>query len=297
MSRLEDIAEKIDALKLPEMDFEQVFKNSIDDTQRVKRVTDFLDDLDKYLDKGDDVDGARLPFKFTHKKFGFREGEVTMWSGYNGHKKSMLLGYCCVDLIKQKERVCIASFEMKAVSTIVRMAKQLSGDYSQDVAMMIPDFVQFAMNDLYLFDHLGQITPQRVYGVIVYCAKELGVKHFVIDSLMRVIGGEDKYNEQKDFVVQLCNLAMQYNVHIHLVHHTRKGNEDVPPSRYDAKGSGAISDNVHNSLTVWSNKNKIEGAPDVLLRCDKQRNGEWEGSVNLNFDKVTLSFLEGINYD
>src|SRR5690606_38306384 len=107
-----------------------------------------------------------------------------------------------------------------------------------------------------------------LYGVIAYCADELGVKHFVIDSLMRVISGEDNHNEQKDFVVRLCELAITKNMHIHLIHHTKKGKENEPSGRYDAKGSGAISDNVHNSLIVWSNKDKIKDMPDAILKCD-----------------------------
>lgn len=291
MTRLEAIAEKLAQAKLPDVDFDAYYQAQTNDNDKIKRVVDYFDELEHYLDHGDVIQGAKLPFTKTHELFRFRDGEVTLWTGYNGHKKSMMLGFCALEFLKEQQKVCIASFEMKPIKTILRMARQQahSEHESYDV---VADFMSFTANNLYIFDHQGNMNASRLYAVIHYCAKELGVKHFIIDSLMRVIAGEDKYNEQKDFVVQLCNLAIELNIHIHLVHHTKKGKEDEPSNRYDAKGSGAISDNVHNSLIVWSNKEKDSNKPDAILKCDKQRAGAWEGSIALQFDVSTMRFNE-----
>lgn len=289
--RLADIAEKLAQAKLPDVDFDAYYEAQTSDNDKIKRVADYFDELDHYLEHGDEVKGSKLPFAKTHELFRFRQGEVTLWTGYNGHKKSMMLGFCALEFLKEQEKVCIASFEMKPIKTILRMARQQS-HAEHETYDVVADFMQFAGNNLYVFDHQGNMSANRLCAVIYYCAKELGVKHFIIDSLMRVIAGEDKYNEQKDFVVQLCNLAIELNIHIHLVHHTKKGKEGEPSNRYDAKGSGAISDNVHNSLIVWSNKEKSIDMPDVILKCDKQRDGSWEGSVALEFDASTMRFNE-----
>jgi len=290
-NKLDDIIEKLNSVKLPDIDFEAYYKAQDEDTLKIKRVVDYSDQLEDFLDNGDKHVGCKLPFGRTHKLFRFRQGEVTLWTGYNGHKKSMMLGFCALDFLKNQEKVCIASFEMKPIKTIIRMARQQT---HSDVASYdcVADFMQFAGNNLYIFDHMGNMSADRLYAIIYYSAKELGVKHFVIDSLMRVIAGEDNYNDQKDFVVKLCNLAIKLDIHIHLVHHTKKGKEGEPSTRYDAKGSGAISDNVSNSLIVWSNKDKKEDMPDVILKCDKQRDGEWEGSIALRFDEATMRFNE-----
>ena len=43
---------------------------------------------------------------------------------------------------------------------------------------------------------------------------------------------------QKDFVDELCAFAQSRKVHVHLVHHIRKGdNEDQVPGKFDAKGA------------------------------------------------------------
>jgi twinkle protein len=291
MNQLEAIAEKLSAAKLPDVDFEAYLKSTVTDSQKVKRVSDYYDEIEYFVEHGAEMTGSKTPFNKLNDLFGFRGGEVTMWTGYNGHKKSMLLGFFAINFIKQQEKVCIASFEMKAVSTITRITRQythiVKPGYDQ-----YADFMSFAANNFYIFDHLGGISPERIYGVIMYCSNELGVKHFVIDSLMRVVAGEDKYNEQKDFVVKLCEIAQKTNTHIHLVHHVRDGDESKPSSRYSAKGSKSISDNVHNSLIVWSNKEKIIDMPDVILKCDKQREGEWEGKIALSFNAHDLTFTE-----
>jgi twinkle protein len=294
-SRLDEIVHKLESVGLPDVDFESYYKSHEDDTRKIRKLVDYYDDINDFVENGDVIHGAKLPFKKLEDKFRFRGGEVTLWTGFNGHKKSMLLGFVSNGFLAQGESVCIASFEMKPISTIERMTRQYThkekAGYDE-----FADYLTFAGNHLFIFDQQGGMTPSRLLGVILYAAQNLGVKHFVIDSLMRVIDGEDKYNEQKDFVVKLCEVAIKTNTHIHLVHHTKKGKESEPSGRYDAKGSGAISDNVHNSLIVWSNKDKQEHTPDVILKCDKQRAGAWEGSLALDFDNASMCFMESYTY-
>jgi len=293
MSKLEAIAKKIEeaGAMLPDIDFDKYLKDHESDNSKLKCVVDYFDELDAWVDRTDFIEGDMMPFNKIKNLFRFREGEVTLWTGFNSHKKSMFVGFIILDLLKQGKKSCIASFEMRPVNTIVRMTRQYS-NVDNVTGSEIGDFMGFAARNFYILDQLGGMSPQRLYGVITYAVRELGVKHFVIDSLMRVVAGEDKYNEQKDFVVKLCEIAMNLKCHIHLIHHVRDGDESKPSNRYSAKGSKAISDNVHNSLIVWSNKDKNPDMPDVILKCDKQREGEWEGMMALNFDSHSLNFSE-----
>ena len=291
MSNYNKIAEKIDSMMIPNMDFKNYYEQNQADSDNIKRPVDFIEDLFERMSNGDVILGTPMPWSKTREQFRFRMGETTMWSGYNGHKKSMVLGYTALQFIKENEPVCIASFEMKPSSTLMRMMKQACGVTTPDMNDM-ENFMLWTDKRLWLYDHQGSLSPDRLYGVIMYAAENMKCKHFIIDSLMRVIAGEDNYNAQKDFVTKLCDLAIQLNIHIHLVHHTKKGKEGEVSSRYDAKGSGAISDNIHNSLIVWSNKEKKEDQPDVVVKCDKQREGEWEGMIPLWFREECLQFIQ-----
>lgn len=257
--------------------------------------------------KDPQLQGARLPWAKTHDLIRLRGGEVSLWQGPNGHGKSQLLNQVALGVAAQDEPVCIASFEMRPLVNLKRMLRQYAGTElpSENAARRMVSWLQ---RRLWFYDQMGSVRPEMIFAVIRYCATKLGVKHFVVDSLMKCIRGEDDYNGQKDFVDTLCTLARDHYVHIHLVHHVRKGeNEDRPPGKYDAKGSGSIIDQVDNIFTVWRNKPKERSVdkesrdggtvsedtakkPDALLICDKQRHFEWEGRIFLWFNKPALQY-------
>ena len=287
---LDEIAQRRKVNKLPDVDFVEYMNARQQDKDNVKRPHDFAEEVMEKLG-GSKAVGATLPWTKTHDQVRFRSGEVSLWSGFNGHKKSMVLGYISLAFMQQKEPVCIASFEMRPASTVARMLKQAAGT-STPTKLALDRFLEFADGSLWLYDQMGSIDPERIYGVIYYAAEQVGIKHFIIDSLMRVVPGDDNYNGQKDFITRLCAIAQETNIHIHLVAHNRKGDESKPAGRYDTHGSSSLSNNVHNAFNVWSKKDKKpdDELPDVVIKCDKQREGEWEGAIGLWFIEDSLQF-------
>lgn len=257
---------------------------------------------------------ALMPWRKTHAMVAFRPGEVTVWGGANGNGKSLVTGQIALSLIAQDHKVCIASFEMKPAKTLERMGRQFSGYNPDDPAFagsreaqesllkVYLEFKEWTSGRLWLYDQQGTVTVPQIVAVVRYCAKEKGITHFFIDSLMKCVAGEDDYNGQKRFVDELTAIARDHQIHIHLVHHIRKpSDESYKPGKYDYKGTGAITDQVDNVISVWRNKPKEkkrdEGKPvedkepDALLICDKQRNGEWEGSIGLWFHRESMQYV------
>lgn len=257
---------------------------------------------------------AFLPWDKTHGYFAFRPGEVTLWAGVNGHGKSLMTGLATLSLIAQGERSCVASFEMKPRKTLERMSRQWSGqrptgEWMQDARVLetyrdlYEQFATFTDKLLWLYDQQGTVKTDTVLGVIKYCAVELGVRQFFLDSLMKCVQGEDDYNGQKRFVDEVTAIARDTGMHVHLVHHLRKlGHESDQPDKNDVKGTGAIADQVDNMLLVWRNKKKeaeqqagkmvSTEEPDARLICCKQRNGEWEGRIALWFDADSQQYVQ-----
>ncbi len=115
---------------------------------------------------------------------------------------------------------------------------------------------------------------------------------------------------EKFFVEKLADFKNEHDVHVHLVAHSRKGeNEDRSPGKLDVKGTGTITDLADNSFSIWRNKRKEEarrsaehkGAqfvgelaemPDAVLLCDKQRNGDWEGKLGLWWNPGSFQLLD-----
>lgn len=251
--------------------------------------------------------GETAPWEKTHGKLTFRPGEVTIWSGFNGHGKSQALGQFMIGLVVQDANFCVASLEMKPVITLARMCRQAAGAAKPNVNF-IEQFHKLTTKNMWIYDQQGMVTPSKMIGVMGYSAAEKRCKHFVIDSFLKCGLGEEDYNGQKHFVDQICTVARDTGMHVHLVAHSRKkDDESKPPRKMDVRGAGSITDQVDNVLIWWRNKPKEEalrathdehkraewdGQPDAVLIGDKQRNGDWEGRLGFWFDPASLQFVE-----
>lgn len=298
-----------------EIDF-AAYEQETDAQQKVKPAGLWIQELMDRIKSPIKPVQAVMPWRKTHSMVQFRPGEVTVWGGANGNGKSLVTGQVGLSLCAQGEKVCIASFEMKPAKTLERMGRQFSGFNPNDPAFAGSDaatqelldvyrqFKEWTDGRLWLYDQQGTVTTRQVCAVVRYCAKERGITHFFVDSLMKCVSGEDDYNGQKQFVDELTSIARDNGIHVHLVHHIRKPtDESHKPTKYDYKGSGSITDQVDNVISVWRNKAKekkrdegkaIEDKdPDALLICDKQRNGEWEGSIGLWFDRASMQYVGG----
>ena len=267
----------------------------------IKPASAFYDRLVSHF-SASEPEGDVMPWKKTHDSFRFRHSEVTIWNGINGHGKSVLLGQIIMGFMRSR-RACVASLEMKPETTLTRMIRQALGGRSP-TNEFIATFLTRAEGKLWLYDQQGTVTSQKLLGVMYYAAEKLLVDHFVIDSLMKCGIGEDDYNRQKQFVDQLCAFAKDTECHVHLVTHAKKADDEHQmPGKMSVKGSGSITDQVDNVITVWRNKRKEQkkadgkledgdNTPDAFLICDKQRNGEWEGRIGLWYDVDSMRYTE-----
>ncbi|MEE8128172.1 DnaB-like helicase C-terminal domain-containing protein [Candidatus Vondammii sp. HM_W22] len=244
--------------------------------------------------------GDFLPWSKTHQAVRLRPGEVSVWAGINGHGKSMVTGQVALWLSRHS-RVCIASLEMKPEATLTRMVRQASGLHNPSEEC-IRRFFAYETDKIWIYDQLDTVQVDRLIGMLHYSAQKLSVKHIFIDSLMKCGIGTDDYNGQKDFVDRLCWVAKSENIHIHLIHHMRKGDKETHrPGKFDVRGASEIVDLVDNLFIVFRNKVKEEKIrqkkevdsddPDTVLTVAKQRHGEWEGSIKLWFHPPSQQFV------
>lgn len=276
---------------------------------KVRPASIFADELDAEF--APRTGGRRVVMSSTKLRnaIEFREGEVTIWAGYNGHRKSTFTGQVSLDLIEQDERTLVISLEMPPRKTLARMAKQACATDMPGPERR-REFMRWTDGRLWLFDHVGRLTPRKCLAVCRYFADELKGRHVFVDSFMKVCESEESMDEQKQLIGDLCNLAKETGLHLHLVAHCRKpagGTEDKPPTKYDIKGSGAISDQAHNVILVFEDKVKraesdrkeprpeILARPDAIVVIDKQRNGAVEGKFGMWIDYRSLRFCDHEN--
>ena len=273
------------------------FKKYLNDNSHIAKLqptSDFADAVRELFYNPQLMAGDQMKFEYLRNKLGFRAGEVTIWAGFNGHGKSMLLGQVMMQMIELYARkVCFASMEMKPETTIQRIARQYLGDQTPKKDEL-DEFLTLIDEHCWFFNVQGVADAKELIAAMNYAARDVGINHFVIDSLMKCGLGEDDFNGQKAFVDRLCTVARDTGLHIHLVCHSRKGKDELtPPGKMDIRGSGTITDQADNVITVWRNKdpNRPQGE-DGLMMIDKQRNGEWEGMMPLRFCQTSHSYYQ-----
>lgn len=267
----------------------------------VRSAGDWYDDVLELFRDGGRTHGAVLPWAGLRDLMRLRSSEVSIWAGINGHGKSAMLSQIVLHLLAQNQRACIASMEMPPRKTMYRMARQAFGP-ENFTSERLQKFMAFVDADrLWLYDQQGTVQADRIIALGRYAAAELSVQHLVVDSMMKCGIGPENYDGQKAFVDQLCALAKDTGLHIHLVAHSRKGKtEDDRIGKFDIKGASEITDQADNVFTLWRNKPKERAQargeheksaePDAELSCDKQRHGDWEGKLSLWYDRKSMQY-------
>jgi twinkle protein len=236
--------------------------------------------------------GDALPWAKTHQLVRFRPHEVTAWIGPNGDGKSMMLGALAFLWALRERRTLVCSLEMDIGTQIQRMARQAlcRSDFDAEDAEEVLALVGL---DLFFFDFVGQISTARMLTLVKYAAVKMDCRHIVIDNLTMIVPpGRNSDEEAARFVAGLVQIGRETGIHIHIVGHVRKPDDDRRLTRYDWRGTGACSDMVHNVCIVQRNQKKKraeeegdfgthEKEPDHFLVIDKQRNGSFDGRLGL----------------
>lgn len=244
-----------------------------------------------------DLPGLRLPFDGIGRMVRFPPGQVTLWGGYTHHGKTKFLKQVMLEAMSMGEAVCIASMEESPEETLYDMACcALQWSHPSEDALDI--FCTWASKKLWLYNQQRMISPDRLIGVANYAAVELGCKHFVTDSLMRLEIPGDDYEKQRVFGNAIGQHARAHGYHHHVVAHVRKGEERKLPNQYDIKGTGDLVNQADRVILVWRNKIKPaeRGEDDIksdaVIIVDKQRGRpDWLGKIGLDYDRRTCQFI------
>lgn len=287
------------------INFKNILDENIDIAQwmdeehkaRVTTVVTFVPDVMRMIMGVGEVSHP-TPWQSTNGKFGFRESELTVWSGFKGHGKSLVISQTFEKFLSDGKKAFIISPEFPPHRVLHRMMMQSLGVHNMttDNAWAWLEAIE---KQLWLYDQQSSLKPADVVALCRYAVEVHGVDHILIDSLMKCGIAPDDYGSQKKLVDMIQQVAHRNKVHIHLVAHARKGNDDSKiGGLHDVKGSSEICDMAENVLFVWRNKPKELGGgkieePDCIVKVEAQRNGDgWIGTIPLMFDKEHFTFQE-----
>jgi twinkle protein len=234
---------------------------------------------------------------------GWRGSELTIWSGMNASGKSTIINQVILDLVRRGIGCCVASLEMPAPRYLRWAIVQFLGCQYPE-AERVRDAMRLIGKRFFVVNVHEEIDIESILDVFRYAARRYGCRHFVVDSLMRIkVNGSKELQEQKEVCTKLVSFAKEYDVHVHLVAHPRKGyDDDERPGKVDVSGTAHITNLAHNVLIMWRpsedlkekyrEKNKTENVPDAKLYVKKNRELGTEGSIKLWFNPETKRYRE-----
>lgn len=277
------------------------------DPDKLMSVSDFRDEVAaEFFEKNPTIAGMETPWEKSRDTIKFRDSELTVWTGWSGHGKSQLLNYIAFHGMRKGAKFCIASMEMPARRTLQRMVRQAAG-LAYPSRGYIDAILDSLGGKLWIYNQMGSTNVKLMLEAFRYAAKRYGVNQFIVDSLAKLGMAEDDYNGQKAAMEALVDFAHEMSVHVHLVAHPRKAEDETrAPGKLDVRGGAILTDLADNVVTVWRNKKKEEamrnGSPedaehfgeqsDVHMIVSKQRLTGVEEKIPLWFDPPSAQYLE-----
>ena len=243
------------------------------------------------------------PIKNIVYKFLF--GSVLLVTGVRGAGKSTLINQLFVcDPLDDAYNVFMFSGELGAPVLRSWIERTLAGPefvtLEDDFVHVIPKGIKNKMREWYK----GRIwiyseptnNSEDIFQKAIATTRKFGTKVWVIDNLMTLDIGADDYNlnqKQKDFIVRLNKLALQYNVLAVLVTHPRKLMRGAEMTTDDIAGSGDLGNMAQYILKVrrFTDEEKERGEEyDQEIEIMKNRYTGKLGKARVFFDYTSYRF-------
>lgn len=281
------------------------------------------DDSWLQLHEIDEIDPAKIPTTKSSipklNKFlrGYREGELTIWTGINGSGKSTLLLQEAIYAASEGTKVAVITGENKPGKTRYIFSLQLAGPDNIDAKMdtirdeltyYVPGekykkLLDWARGKLFVYKNERGLEVDKIKRKAEEAVKRYGCKMIIIDNLMKVnyqCSYQEKYNQQAQFVNDMKDFAMKYDCHVHIVAHPRKP-KDTIVTKEDVAGLYEITNLADNVMCVHRvNKETVMQALGIkeldvkgAVEIFKNRTlGIQDKIIRMNFDKSCETFWQ-----
>ena len=242
---------------------------------------------------------------------GWREGDLTVIHGHEGSGKSTFVSQEILFQIKKGFVCCMASLELPPERYLNWMCNQYSkkGNVSDDD---IDNSFDFFGSNLIVVNRKRSIPKDDLFEIFSFAARKYNSKYFLLDSMMRMkFDNRYELNDQKNFIEDCKNFAMEYQCHFFLIAHARKGNaNNSVPDLYDILGTSTIGNTVDNAIAIWrpkpkseiededkkdeDKKDKIYYENDAMLYLQKNREHGKLNKIKLFFNPENRLFVEAV---
>ncbi|XP_063448641.1 twinkle mtDNA helicase-like [Mytilus trossulus] len=224
---------------------------------------------------------------------GLRPGELTVMSGRTGSGKTTFMSEYSLDLCMQGVSTLWGSFEVNntrlAKTMLIQYAKKkLSPENLNEFDQFADEFQKLPMHFMTFF---GQNEIKKVIDTMAHAVYIHDTQHIIVDNLQFMMGSDmdvsDKFSKQNLVYAAFRRFASEHNVHLTLVIHPRKENEDTELTTASIFGSAKATQEADNVILLQTTKTKRGGKK--YIEVTKNRFDGELGNISLKFDPEDLT--------
>lgn len=224
-----------------------------------------------------------IQFFIKEMDFYFRPHEMTLFFAPTHAGKSTVVKNQMAYLSSLGEKCFIASFEEPPHVTMgsILEAKHCRPNLSFEREQWDAAFNELTQ-DVFLYESHSKTNPAHLLKTFEHAHKQHGICHFVIDNVM-TLNVDRQDNTAQSNTADLCREFVANNpVHLYVVAHPRKPQEDPvrPPSIHEIQGASEWGNMPHNIFSLWRNQEKQSNIEQ--MRADgipaKDIRAEWEAA-------------------
>lgn len=262
--------------------------------KEILELKDVRDEVVREILNYDEVKG--IPFdafpKLTEILGGFREGELTIFTGGTGTGKTTVLTQLTLGLALRGVRHAWGSFEIKNHKLVKSMFYKFAGKplhYDQHKREIDSAWEKFVEIPVWLMKFFGSTNLDKIIDAMDYCVYALDIKHFVLDNLQFMTSGQgkgfEKFDIQDNAIDRLRKFATDKRVHISIVIHPKKTTEGLEMDVSNIGGTAKASQEADNVIVLQ------KGPYYRYLDVRKNRESGDTGAVPYEYDKATTRLL------
>lgn len=253
---------------------------------------------------------------------GFALNELSVWSGSNASAKSTFLNQLAIESIEQGYKVAIYSGELVPSKLLKWIEMQCAGKKNMAYVKQYDYYFvddtykklikEWLSDKLFIYNNQTGNKAKDILYQLKKCIKENNIKVLILDNMMSMdikYLGDNKYDNQSQFIQSLSDLAKELNIHIHFVCHPRKVTSFL--RKEDIAGTSDltnIADNVfimhrvNNDFKIktkemfkWKDDKEIYNYTNVLEICKNRQDGIQDYFVGMYFEVGSKRLLNTKN--
>jgi twinkle protein len=280
------------------LDLSEMLKQaSITPHEGIATFADFREEIYTEIVNPLQVQGLRSEFlpRLNSLIKGHRRGELSIYSGHTGVGKTTLIAQMSLDYCMQGVPTLWGSFEVSNV----RIAKLLMSQYyarstGKSPVGLVENFNEWADKfetlPLYFMRYFGSNPIERVLHAMEYSNYVHDCSHILLDNLQFLTSGQgrgyDRFEVMDDAIERLRHYATSQNVHVSLVVHPRKENDDQEIQTASIFGTAKATQEADNLIILQ----RTPHGPVLDVR--KNRFDGTLGTLNLRFCSSSRMFEE-----